>query len=99
MCCRLRYTFSRGRSAVPLSLTRRRRWRRRRASRVSSCLIIASPAYLLLATGLAGLAANHFLGVLDPLALVRLRGPHPADARRRLAHELLVRAGHRDAVR
>src|SRR6266508_390282 len=42
--------------------------------------------------GLAGLAADALLGVLDALRLVCVRHAQPSDARRHLAHELLIGA-------
>src|SRR5215472_18301652 len=74
-----RKTARRGRSAVPCTLARTRRWRRRRAS-------------LTVRLGtLADLPADVLALVADALALVRLGRPHLADLGRRLAHHLLVR--------
>src|ERR671936_78061 len=73
-----RKTTRRGRSAVPRTLPRTRRWRRSRASRT-----------LRLGT-LAHLPAHVLALVADALALVRLRRAHLPDLRRRLPDELLV---------
>src|SRR5689334_22754006 len=68
-----RKTTRRGRSAVPWTRPRMRRWRRRRASRT-----------VRLGT-LAHLSADELALVADPLALVGLRRAHLADLGRRLA--------------
>src|ERR671934_2472601 len=70
----------RGRSAVPRTLPRTRRWRRSRASRT-----------LRLGT-LAHLPAHVLALVADALALVRLGRAHLADLGRGLPDELLVDA-------
>src|SRR5579884_4194330 len=73
-----RETTRRGRSAVPCTLPRTRRWRRFRASRTLGTL-----AYL---------PANVLALVADALALVRLRRANLADLGGRLADLLLVGA-------
>src|SRR5262245_1707854 len=73
-----RNTTSRGRSALPRTLARTRRWRRRRAS-------------LTVRLGtLAHLSADVLALVADPFALVRLGRAHLADLGGRLADDLLV---------
>src|SRR5215831_7158172 len=73
-----RKTARRGRSAVPCTFARTRRWRRRRAS-------------LTVRLGtLADLSANVLALVADALALVRLGWTHLADLRSRLTDHLLV---------
>src|SRR5690348_17717491 len=73
-----RKTTRRGRSAVPCTLARTRRWRRRRAS-------------LTVRLGtLADLPADVLALVADALALVRLGRAHLADLGGRLADHLLV---------
>src|ERR1700759_1946542 len=79
-----RKTTRRGRSALPRTLARTRRWRRRRAS-------------LTVRLGtLADLSADVLALVADALALVRLRRTHLANLGGRLADHLLVRSldGH-----
>src|SRR5215472_13541148 len=74
-----RKTTRRGRSAVPCTFARTRRWRRRRAS-------------LTVRLGtLAHLPADVLAFVADALALVRLRWAHLADLGGRLADHLLIR--------
>src|SRR3954469_17987131 len=74
-----RKTTRRGRSAVPCTFARTRRWRRRRASLT---VRLGTLAYL----------APHVLTfVADALALVRLGRAHLADLGGRLADHLLVR--------
>src|ERR1700753_3918787 len=73
-----RKTTRRGRSALPRTLARTRRWRRRRAS-------------LTVRLGtLAELSADVLALVADALALVRLGRAHLADLGGRLADHLLV---------
>src|SRR5947209_14394598 len=81
-----------------------RRWRRVRAARVSRGLNMAWVTYLLtylllLGAGLASLASDDFLGVLDALALVRLGRAHAPDLRGNLADQLLIGASDDDGVR
>src|ERR1043165_7173374 len=95
MWFRLRKTFSRGRLVVPLRLTRMRRWRRALAARVSSGLNVR---LLLLGAGLASLASDHFFGVLDAFALVRLGRPYPAHLGGDFANQLFIGTGDDDRV-
>src|SRR5207244_3473762 len=82
-----RKTTRRGRSAVPWTLARTRRWRRRRAS-------------LTMRRGtLADLPADVLALVADALALVRLGRAHLADLGGRLPDHLLVRALDEDLRR
>src|SRR5215471_13392508 len=82
MCCRLRKTLSRGRSVLPLSFRRMRRWRRWRAVLVSSGLYIcASGAGVRCQVSGVSRARNH-------------RHPKPETrGRERSEHLLLLRAG------
>src|SRR3972149_3436740 len=86
MCLWLRKTESRGRTAVPRTATR---IRRRRLARAASVLlgVTVNP---LLGSGLADLAPNHFVHVLDPLPLVRIGLTEPPDLGGHLAHHRLV---------
>src|SRR5262249_7149125 len=108
-----RNATSRGRSAVPRTLPRTRRWRRRRASRVLS-LVLKEPApvaaklppplpvSLRRAYGscpLPDLATDELALLADALALVWLRRPHPADLCGRLADDLLVDPANDDLCR
>src|SRR5262245_52953704 len=82
-----RKTTRRGRSAVPCTFARTRRWRRRRAS-------------LTVRLGtLADFPADVLALVADALALVRLGRPHLADLGSSLAHHLLVRSLDEDLRR
>src|SRR5262245_27365019 len=82
-----RKTTRRGRSAVPCTFARTRRWRRRRAS-------------LTVRLGtLTHLPADVLALVPDALALVRLGRAHLADLGGRLADHLLVRSLHGDLRR
>src|SRR6266550_1601385 len=80
-----RNTARRGRSVVPLTRLRTRRWRLTRASAVRTAIVP-----LLLLPGLAGLAQDALAGVADALALVGLGLADLADVGRHLADELLV---------
>src|SRR5581483_4475882 len=82
-----RNTSRRGRSALPRTLPRTRRCRRRRASRVVT-----------LGT-LAHLSADVLALVADALALVRLRRANLPDLGGRLTDDLLVDAAHDDLRR
>src|SRR6266498_5006033 len=96
--CRLeRNTTSLGRSDVPTTRRRTRRWRRRRASRFARAVSIRCS--LSSFRGLPGLAADHLAGVADALALVGVGPPQPADLGRHLADPLLVDALDREAGR
>src|SRR5258705_2709697 len=92
MCLLDRNTASRGRTAVPRTFLRTRRWRRTRCSR-----LVRLMSFLL--GGLAGLALHALAGVADALALVGLGLAQLADVGRDLADELLVEAAHDDARR
>src|SRR5215470_5555991 len=82
--CRLRNTLRRGRSPVPVTRTRTRRWRRARAPLRSNCFSIC---FLLRSLpGLARLAADALTAVHDALALVRLGRPQPSQVGSHLAH-------------
>src|SRR6185503_8560652 len=104
MCFAERNTDSRGRSVVPLTFLRIDAFRRRRLSSLLLAMIVASS---LRGAGLADLAVNHFLEILDALALVGLGRADVADLRRGLAellaidpaqdHHVLVHLG-RDAL-
>src|SRR5690348_8194953 len=93
MCLLDRNTASRGRSGVPSTFLRTRRWRRRRCS----CFVALMISLLL--GGLAGLAPHALADVPDALALVRLGLAELADVGGDLADELLVEATHDDARR
>src|SRR5438045_6252085 len=82
-----RNTARRGRSVVPLTRLRTRRWRLTRASAVRTAIVP-----LLLLPGLTGLAQDALAGVADALALVGLGLADLADIGRHLADELLVEA-------
>src|SRR6266508_4018724 len=91
--CRLeRKTARRGRSAVPRTFLRTRRWRRPRASRLVIVMLGSFRA-------LPRLAADVLVDVADALALVRLGLADLADVGRHLADELLVGAPDDDAGR
>src|SRR5581483_5697405 len=75
-----RKTTSRGRSAVPDTFPRTRRWRRARACRVESFILGPLP----------DLAADVLSLVANPLALVGLGRPHAPDLGRSLTDRLLV---------
>src|SRR5436190_22323394 len=92
MCLLDRNTASRGRSAVPRTFLRTRRWRRTRCS----CFV---RLMLSLLGGLAGLALHALAGVADALALIGLGLAQFADVGGDLADELLVEAAHDDARR
>src|SRR6185437_12147666 len=74
----------RGRSAVPRTLPRTRRWRRRRAW------------YVVTLGTLTNLPPDVLALVADALALVRLGRTHLPDLCGRLADDLLVDAAHDD---
>src|SRR3990172_8389440 len=113
MCSKLRNTFRRGRPAVPLTLRRTRFCRRDRISLrlfgiVQPSILrpfdfaqgrLRSGQALTDLTGLAGLAANHFVLVANALALVRLRRPQLANQRRDVSHLLAIRALDGDRAR
>src|SRR6476660_5143484 len=82
-----RKTVRRGRSAVPRTFARTRRWRRRR------------PSLTVRLGTLADLSPHVLALVADPLALVRLGRAHLADLRGRLADHLLVGALDEDLSR
>src|SRR5690348_12788382 len=82
-----RKTTRRGRSAVPRTFARTRRWRRSRASLTAT-----------LGT-LADLSPHVLAFVADALALVRLGRAHLADLGGRLADHLLVRSPDEDLRR
>src|SRR5690349_16179193 len=84
----------RGRCSVPARL---RRMRSRIRPRDATLCFAWSMSYLL-ACGLAGLPANHFVGVLDAFALVRIGLAEGTDLRRGLPDELLVVAGDGDVT-
>src|SRR3954451_8291662 len=89
-----RNTSRRGRSAVPRTLPRTRRWRRRRACRVDTRLICG---HLRRGDGscpFPDLPADELALVADALALVRLRRADLKHLRGRPADELLVDAAH-----
>src|SRR6266511_3226338 len=91
--CRLeRKTARRGRSAVPRTFLRTRRWRRPRASRLVIVMLGSLRA-------LPRLAADVLVDVADALALVRLGLADLADVGRHLTDELLVGAPDDDAGR
>src|SRR6476620_4600019 len=75
-----RKTVNRGRSAVPRTFARTRRWRRRR------------PSLTVRLGTLADLSPHVLALVADPLALVGLGRAHLADLGGRLADHLLVRS-------
>src|SRR4051794_21978521 len=87
MCLSERNTTSRGRSAVPATLRRTRRCRRRRNW---MRLLGAWIGRMLLGSCLARLAADLLTLIADPLALVGLGRPHRAELRGYLPHGLLV---------
>src|SRR6266550_6392005 len=89
-----RNTARRGRSVVPLTRLRTRRWRLTRASAVRTAIVP-----LLLLPGLAGLAQDALAGVADALALVGLGLADLADVGRHLADQLLVGPPDGDAGR
>src|SRR5271166_5656990 len=86
MCCGVRCTESRT-AANSLILTRPRRARRRRMSRLSSFMGLLLLRFL---------EHNLFVGVLHALALVGLGRPEAADFRGGLADTLAVDAFHDD---
>src|SRR6476660_9500314 len=98
MCLFDRNTDRRGRSAVPRTFLRTRKWRRLRASTLCSVIVWTSRVLASLRR-LAGLAQHALVGVADALALVRLGLADLADVGCHLTDELLVDAGHDDAVR
>src|SRR5262245_6774330 len=101
MCLFDRNTDRRGRSAVPRTFLRTRKWRRLRASTlwsvISFYLWVSTARVLLSLRRLAGLAEDALVGVADALALVGLGLADLADVGRHLAHELLVEPLDRDA--
>src|SRR5512133_1960103 len=103
MCEFVRVTRRRGRSAVPLTLPRTRRWRLARAAAFAFDVSMLRPApsfsrprraarSLSLLGGLTDLAADMLARVADALALVGLRRADLADLGRHLADALLVAA-------
>src|SRR5688500_12898865 len=96
MCLLERYTARRGRCAVPTTFLRTRRWRRTRSSVFDLIRLCLSALWSRSCSGLPGLALDHFVGVADSLALVRLGLPQLADVGGHLPHELLVDAHHAD---
>src|SRR5215510_1434069 len=102
----LRNTASRGRSEVPSTRLRSERCRFFRpsflkltsTSMFAFLYLAATAAATARGTGLADLLLDHFLDVLDALALVRLGGPQLADLGGRLTDEVAVGAGQRQAV-
>src|SRR6185436_7930259 len=93
MLCKLRNTARRGRSLVPVTFPRIRSRIRPRATTRSFARSMILP---LLACSLAGLATNHFVAVLDALALVGIGLAETADLGRGLSDLLLVDAGDGD---
>src|SRR5947207_6716466 len=89
-----RDTQRRGRSAVPATLPRMRRWRRRRAVRVGLVFIVSSSSGALADLAAAGLAL-----VPDALPLVRLGRTDGPDLGGHLPDGLLVDAAHADLGR
>src|SRR5690348_15594112 len=87
-----RYTASRGRSAVPDTLARTRRWRRRRAC----CFVFTAIVSL---RSLSDLADDVLALVADALALVGLRRAPLADLGGDLADLLLARPADDDLRR
>src|SRR6476659_1320112 len=101
MCLALRKMARRGRSAVPSTRLRSELCRFLRASFLY--LMLVSMIYLAAASatrraGLADLALDVFLDVLDALALVRLGGAQLAHLGGRLAQQIAIGARERDAV-
>src|SRR5690242_17576966 len=100
-----RNTARRGRSAVPRTFLRTRRWRRSRASVLLSVIVNAprtrrTRSRCVASLGrLPGLPEHPLVGVADALALVGLGLADLADVGGDLADELLVGAPHRDAGR
>ena len=82
-----KWTARRGRSGVPATFLRRRRWRDWR---------LFADADMVLLDGFAFLAADLFSGVADSLAFVGFRRVKGADICRSLADEMLVNAFDRD---
>src|SRR6185436_1389318 len=95
MLFKLRNTARRGRSLVPVTFPRIRSRIRPRATTRSFARSMILP---LLACSLAGLATNHFVAVLDALALVGIGLAETADLGRGLSDLLLVDAGDRDVA-
>src|SRR6266850_1543747 len=104
----LRKTARRGRSGVPVTLTRTRLCRFRRLTLRSVRLITRSPAhrYQLRSccgfrplAGLPGLAADLLAAVHDALALVRLGRPEPAEIGGHLSDVFVRDAGDRELGR
>src|SRR3974390_696405 len=93
MCLFERNTARRGRSAVPATFLRTRRWRRSRCSDFVRLMRIP------LLRRLAGLATDVLAGVPDALALVGLGLPDLANIGGDLTDELLVVSAHDDARR
>src|SRR3989304_4760984 len=104
MWLKLRKTTSRGRAAMPSTCWRMRRCRRfRRAFRSSRFSIAALLALHLAGAGggpsrLARFELGPFAGVAGGLALVGLGWPPRSYARRPLANQFAVDAGHDDAA-
>src|SRR3972149_11506935 len=104
MWLKLRKTTSRGRAAMPSTCWRMRRCRRFRSTFRSSRFSIAALLALHLAgagggpSRLARFELDPFAGVAGGLALVGIGWPHRAYARRHLAHQFAVDAGHDDAA-
>src|SRR4029453_8721084 len=101
MCLFDRNTDRRGRSAVPRTFLRTRKWRRLRASTLWSVIslpfrVSTSRASL---RRLARLAKDALVGVADALALVGLGLADLADVGCDLADQLLVGTLDRDAGR
>src|SRR5690348_2892121 len=95
-----RNTARRGRSAVPRTFLRPRRWRRSRASVLLSVMVNEPRGRRASSLGrLPGLPEHPLVGVADALALVGLGLADLADVGGDLADELLVGAPHRDAGR
>src|SRR3989304_1917770 len=104
MWLKLRKTTSRGRAAMPSTWWRMRRCRRfRRAFRSSRFSIAALLALHLAGAGggpsrLDRVELDPFAGGADALALVGIGWPHRSYARRHLANQFAVDAGHDDAA-
>src|SRR5689334_17939555 len=95
-----RNTARRGRSAVPRTFLRTRRWRRSRASVLLSVMVNEPRGRRASSLGrLPGLPEHPLVGVADALALVGLGLADLADVGGDLADELLVDARHLDARR
>ena len=103
MCREERLTTKRGRSGVPETFLRRRKWRRacdrRRLVETSvprgvrfTTFALSAVCWLISLTRLSDLAADNFALVADALALVRVRAPQATDVGSDLTDRLLVDA-------